>query len=851
MSSFKLGRNLHFWLDGHEYVIEDRLGNGDLKIRNVLTEEPSSISDDAILKLYEEERFQLEPPKLSNGNKKVKSYKSADFSQISSSLREEAKRRYRYVNAYFERNLQKRNQKTLEPIIEEVSKELREELLAELTQVSEELKKEVLAKLSDFDRPSWISVYRWIKKYEEGGHDVRSLVSNHRAKGDYEPKISQDVIAIINDAINEVYLNSLRPSVRDVCESIEFRIDARNSIRERQGLPPLESPNRTTIYRRVLQNDAYQEMVKRYGRRTADRKNNFSGYEPPQATRPLEEVEIDHTKLPFYIIDGETKLPIGIPTMTSAIDKAFSMPVGFFISFEPPSGLSVMQCLWHAIHPKGYIKKQYPSVTNTWDVFGIMGVLKCDNALEFKKGEQLKDAALQLGFHVDFCPVQVPWYKSRIEGFFHRINSELLRGKPGSYLKFENEFDDEYNAAKNAILTIEDLLEIIHLFIVDIVCQQPHPKFGTPKAELWRKAIDEFPPTLPSSRRDLRILLGTVVERVISRNGIEFEGLYYRSEDLIPLRQIYEQRDKRRTGGTRDREKARIKIDPTDISCVHVYDPTTLEFVRIPAVSQSYTQGLTLWQHRKIKELAARESEKVDIDALIIAKAKIHAVVDRAWRNTKGGRTRSTAARWLGIGLEGVDVGEVENYYEARKLKKQSNSASTDSNICEADEASTSDAPLGDLEAIEGISNFESAFNDDGQHPQNVSSELDSFMNSDSAKHQSEQVQALLQAEMHEDPSTIEQQSNKSSDYESDKQEGEGEAKQQEKTSTTTQIAHPPKTKSKNSSKKSQPKKTPSANTNQSKQKTDVKQSENEPKPESSPKKPDLTGWGTIYRLSP
>jgi putative transposase len=706
MSSFRLKRNLYFWLDGREYVIEDRLGNGDLKIRNVLTEEPSAISEEAILKLYEEGRFQIEAPEDKKGRGKVKSYKSADFSQINDSLKEEAKRRYRYVNAYFEKNLQKRNQKTLEPIIEEVSKELRDELLNGLTRASEELRKEIIAKLDAFDIPSWVSVYRWIKKYEASGYNIRSLVSNHRAKGDYEAKISKEVIAIIDDAINEVYLNPLKSSVSDVYDSISFRILKENKERDEQGLPLLECPHKTTVYRRVNQNEAYQEMLKRYGRRTADRKNNFSGTEPPEATRPLETLEIDHTKLPFYVIDGKTGLPIGRPTLTTAIDKAFSIPAGYYTSFEPASGLSVMQCMWHAIHPKTYIKKKYPTVSNFWDVYGTPGVLKCDNGLEFKEGEQLKEAALQLGFHVDFCPVKVPWYKSKVEGYFHKQNSELLRGKPGSYLKFEKEFDDEYDPAENAILTLEELHEIVHIFIVDIVCQQKHPKFGTPKIEAWREAISEFPPTLPSNRNDLKILLGTVVERTITRNGIEFEGLYYRSDDLIRLRDIYEERDKRRTGGTKDREKAKVRINPIDISCVYVYDPTTLEFVRVPAVSQSYTQGLSLWQHRKIKQLAAREAEKVDITALCIAKAKIQAVVDRAWRNVKGGRTRSTAARWLGVGREGIDVGEVENYYEAQKSKKQatSNSSSTSMESYEEDESSTPISPTIGSTSIEGIS---------------------------------------------------------------------------------------------------------------------------------------------------
>ncbi len=837
MSSFRLRRNLHFWLDGREYVIEERLGNGDLKIRDCLTEEASSICEDAILKLYEEDRFQAEPPEPRSGSKKVKSYKAADFSQIDDSLKEEARRRYRYVKAYFEKNLQKRNHETLEPIIEEVSKELREELLAGLTRASEELKQEILAKLEAFDSPSWISVYRWINKYQTGGSDVRSLVSNHRAKGDYKPKISQEVIDIIDDAVNEVYLNPLKPTISDVCDSIGYRITAENAVREKQNLPPLECPHPTTIYQRVSKIEAYQETLKRYGRKTADRENNFSGHEPPQAKRPLEVVEIDHTKLPFYIIDGETKLPIGVPTLTSAIDKAFNIPVGYYLSFEPPSSLSVMQCLWHAIHPKNYVKKKYPSITNSWDAYGKPGLLKCDNALEFKEARQLKDSALQLGFPVDFCPVKVPWYKSRVEGHFRKLNSQALGGKPGSYLKFEKEFDCEYDPAKNAVITLEDLHEIIHIFIVDVVCQEPHPKFGTPKAEAWRKAIDEFPPVLPSSRRDLRIFLGTVVERVISRNGVEFEGLYYRSDDLILLRQIYEQRDRRRTGGTRDREKAKIKIDPTDISCVYVYNPTSDEFVRIPAVNQSYTKGLSLWQHRKIKELAARESEKVDITALILAKAKIQEVVDRAWQNVKGGRTRSTAARWLGIGRDGIDVGGVENYHNQQVAKRQVNSTSTNfapTIDCEVNDTFNEDMPVGESTSVESISNFESAF-DESFSTEIANSELNSFINPAGLDAQNQLTQNSLQEEQLEN-STVTQQNP------TELLKPSGKRVKQSSGSTATEK--------KTSDKKPRSKKSSVASNSQNKQKRGEKQKvEDEPKQNPAVTKLDLTGWGADYRL--
>lgn len=464
-------------------------------------------------------------------------------------------------------------------------------------------------------------------------------------------------------------------------------------------------------------------------------------------------------------------------------------------------------------------------------------MLKCDNALEFKEAKQLKDSALQLGFQVDFCPVKVPWYKSRVEGYFHKVNSQLLRGNPGSYLKFEKEFDCEYDPAKNAVLTLEELHEIIHIFIIDIVCQESHPKFGTPKAEAWRKAIDEFPPVLPSSRRDLRILLGTVVERNISRNGIEFEGLYYRSEDLIPLRQIYEQKDKRRTGGIGDRAKAKIKIDPTDISCVYVHNLITLEFVRIPAVSQSYTKGLSLWQHKKIKELAARESQKVNLDALIEAKAKIQKVVNRAWQNIKGGKTRSTAARWLGIGRGGIDVGEVENYHKQQIAKRQTSSTSTDSTSlvdCEVNDTFAEDVPVSESSSVESISNFESAF-DENFSTEIVNSELDFFISPDNMNARNQLTQNLLQEEQLENP-TVTQQNPTELLKPSSKREKQG--------SDSTE------TEKKTSGKKSQSKKSSTASNSQNKQKHDEKQEvEDEPELNPAVTKLDLTGWSADYRL--
>ena len=58
------------------------------------------------------------------------------------------------------------------------------------------------------------------------------------------------------------------------------------------------------------------------------------------------------------------RLPIGTPWLTNAVDKYSGVNLGYYASFNPPSYLSVMQCLSHAIGTKDYLKGSHPNVEN-------------------------------------------------------------------------------------------------------------------------------------------------------------------------------------------------------------------------------------------------------------------------------------------------------------------------------------------------------------------------------------------------------------------------------------------------------------------------------------------------------
>lgn len=447
------------------------------------------------------------------------------------------------------------------------------------------------------------------------------------------------------------------------------------------GKEPLEIPHRSTIYRTVSRLEQSVLASGRYGKRIANQM-----YDPvqlgPRPTRPLQRVEIDHTKLPLFVVDAENRMPIGTPWLTSAIDKYSGVTLGYYASFEPPSYLSVMQCLKSVINPKTYLHTQYKSVENDWDTYGLPEVIVVDNGKEFYS-THFEDACLSLGIVIQYSPPKMPWYKSAIERYFGSLNSQLLSEQPGkTFSNFMKSYD--YDPKKNAVVSFEALQEILHIFIVDIYNQSSHPEYKAPRSQVWNRAIAEFPPALPPSNHDLTVLIGRIVERKITRRGIEFEGLIYNSSELARLR-------------SQVRAKTTVKYDPTDLSRLYVFDPNTYQFLEVPALNQEYTKGLSLWQHKVIKQLACQEAEKVDLVALALAKEKIQKIVEREWKTSKKGKTRQSMARWLGIGREGMKT-EIEEASRGENFSQKT--------VNQEEEITSTPSS-----SIAGISDLGSAFN--------------------------------------------------------------------------------------------------------------------------------------------
>lgn len=476
------------------------------------------------------------------------------------------------------------------------------------------------------------SVYRWLHAYSESKGDVRVLIPHTGQRGGGETtRLAADAEAIITATIDDLYYVREYRSIDFIYREVALRIEEENQ--RRSPATHLALPSRSTVGRRLMNLDVQTTLEAKQGRRTARRQlRQYQATAYP--VLPLERVEIDHTRTDLVVVDEQDHLPLGRLTLTYCLDVATRYPLGYYLGFEPPSYLAVMTCLYHAICPKTEVRTRY-GTQHEWLGYGIPSGLVVDNGKEFV-GLDLEDACLLLGITLQQMPVQTPWFKAAVERMFGTINTGLLHTLPGTTFSQPAQRGD-YDSLKQACITLGDLEQVLHLFLLDIYAENFHRGLQDIPARRWEKVTRAgFFPRLPASVTELRILLGRTTYRTIQPYGLELHALRYNCTDLTGLRQRLSKRD---------HKQVKVKYDPADLSRVYLYDPDEQHYLEVPALAEAYTQGLSLWKHQVIRNFVLSQQESVDITALGRAQRQIQAIVAESLQQQKLS-TRAKIARW-------------------------------------------------------------------------------------------------------------------------------------------------------------------------------------------------------------
>src|ERR1035437_1761275 len=349
--------------------------------------------------------------------------------------------------------------------------------------------------------------------------------------------------------------------------------------------------------------------------------------------RPLDRAEIDHTILDLLVLDDETCLPLGRPYITLCIDHYSRCILGLFISFTPPSYMSVAECLKDCFRPKVWLKTAFPEIKNDWLAFGVMRTIVLDNGLEFHS-DSLQQACYSLGIEMNYAPRRQGWFKGTIERFIGTMNRAVAHGAPGT--SFANIMEKgDYDPAKHAVITLSQLNTISRKWIVDVYHQQPHRSIQTTPADKWKSIIRLEDIPLPDESTNFDVVMGRSGEKVLTHRGIDHEGLLYNSEELTDLRLRY---------GAK--LMVEIRANDADIGHIYVLNPSTSASYSVPALRQDYAKGLSLWQHNVIKRWQAKDPNLgTGPDGWLQAKEDIAQLIEQDFQ-LKRRKTRKRVARF-------------------------------------------------------------------------------------------------------------------------------------------------------------------------------------------------------------
>jgi putative transposase len=469
------------------------------------------------------------------------------------------------------------------------------------------------------------SMERYMQAFVDSGGDIRSLIPQTGQRGGKGQVRVDDAIERILQGVLENYasITERESSVDQVMTDVVNAVADENRFREPSDW--LTPPSESTIRRRIKA--AGEQRI--LGRQLSRREQKIQAVVQPglRPTRILERVEIDHTRLDLFVVDEHDGLPIGRPYITACIDKYSALVPGWHIGFHQGGYESVMLCLRHAILPKPNYREKY-GTEHDYPVHGLFEKLCIDNGPDFKSAA-LKDALAELGIIREEMPKETPWFKGSIERYFRSVNQRLLKGKPG--YTFGNTIHlGDYDAQKDAVISLSAFLEVFHIFMVDIYPYTWHDGLEAIPMKRWQVGYQLFKPDLAEDANALRLILLPSAERMLQPRGIEWEHNFYRGPELARLRELYGQ------------EKIRFKYDPDDMDVVYVRDQSSATgWVEFHSTTPDYTRGLSLAKHWVIRQYVNEQKQTVDLFSLARAKAHIQQIIEREFFTTNKLRRRS------------------------------------------------------------------------------------------------------------------------------------------------------------------------------------------------------------------
>lgn len=320
--------------------------------------------------------------------------------------------------------------------------------------------------------------------------------------------------------IETFYLRPERPSIRALVDRIRAEC-------HRIGLPP---PNWRTVRLRIDRVDARKAMARREGAAAA-RAVFTPVVDAYRSARPLDIVQIDYTVVDLIVVDEITRMPIGRPILTLAIDIHTRMVTGFCLALDHPSILRAGVCAAQSVFEKGTWLAER-GIDVPWPVSGLPRAVHVDNAGEFHSSAFTR-ALEEFGVEVIYRPIARPHFGGHTERLIGTTMGavHVLRGMAFSSVKDRAGYASEGRTA----MTLPELERWLALEILGKYHHRVHAALQRPPLAVWSELAVSHPPRMPRDRTEFLAGLLPYEMRLPRRDGFHLFNVRYWSDALVSL----------------------------------------------------------------------------------------------------------------------------------------------------------------------------------------------------------------------------------------------------------------------------------------------------------------------------
>lgn len=449
-------------------------------------------------------------------------------------------------------------------------------------------------------RLSTRQVYNHLARYRDERRVSALLPKTGEAR---RPRINTAVEKIIAVTLREMWLRPEQPDLAPIVDEIRARCES-------EGLDP---PAYVTVAKRIPLVFSPEEIARRRlsGGKHLRRLKPRSGY--IRAAHALDVVQIDHTPADIHFIEviDSHGVFVGRPYLTIAADVATSAIIGFCLTLEHPSRLSVALCLAHAMSRKETWLAER-GIDHAWPMFGRPKQIVVDSAKEFQSSTFLQSCA-DFGLKVRTRNKGTVHHGGVVERLLGKINTVLrsLPGKTGRSIADRGDYASETRAR----LSFTDVERCITLAVIDHNLSQNARKLTVPAHE-WERRFQPMGRPIDDPACVLLNFLPRTTRR-ISPQGVSLFALDYFEPWLGPL------------VARRDRlDPLDLCYDPRDISQIHMRDPDTKTWKGVKR-RDGRAEPVTLWQHQEERR-RRREDGQRPIEDKTSLRREIAATVAKA-----------------------------------------------------------------------------------------------------------------------------------------------------------------------------------------------------------------------------